>query len=231
MHGCACLAGAPSGEYKRQAVTARSISWVQTIVEIRSLLTKTPGTTPGTSHLDPLKKKKVKKNNSNNLRKLVNPSDNSLHNTLPNTLPLTMTDPEEALQEQYQRDTEKVNPGDNVGVVVFVPNDPDMLYFSYWDLRKERDLMSQFQRQEFDVTLFMDNAQRVKKYDIVWKHTARSEAPLPTYVFLRWQKGNYIVTPVGVPVPGVQSRILFFKKKKLTFQAATQPTLASYVPT
>ncbi len=101
-----------------------------------------------------------------------------------------MADKESALADEYQRDTEKVNPGDNVGVVVFVPADPDMLYFSYWDLRKERDLNQQFQEQEFNVTLFMDTNQRVKKYGIVWKHTARSEAPLATYVFLRWQKGK-----------------------------------------
>ncbi len=104
-----------------------------------------------------------------------------------------MSDAQEALADEYQRDTEKVNPGDNVGVVVFVPADPDMLYFSYWDLRKERDLHSQFQKQEYDVTLFMDNNQRLKKYDIVWKHTARSEAPLSTFVFLRWQKGILLV--------------------------------------
>ncbi len=118
-----------------------------------------------------------------------------------------MPDPQEALQEQYQRDTEKVNPGDNVGVVVFVPADPDMLYFSYWDLRKERDLNSQFQKQEFDVTLFMDSEQRLKKYDIVWKHAARSEDPLATYVFLRWQKGTTTARAPTGAVPGVQIRL------------------------
>ncbi len=113
----------------------------------------------------------------------------------------------DALADEYQRDTEKVNPGDNIGVVVFVPADPDSLYFSYWDLRKERDLQHQFTQQGFDVTLFMDSTQRLKKYDIVWRHAARNEAPLATYVFLRWQKGKYPTTGHGGPVPGLQMNI------------------------
>ncbi len=114
------------------------------------------------------------------------------------------------LLDQYQRDAERVNPDEYVGVIVFVANDPEMLYFSFWDLRKERELSRQFLQQGLNVALFLDAEDRLKKYDIIWRHKSKDEPALPTHVFARWQVGKCYAIPVVVHVPGVQIKILYF---------------------
>ena len=101
-----------------------------------------------------------------------------------------MADPSADLSDEYERAVDRVKPADNVGVVLFVPHDPDGLYFSYWDLRKEKSLGHQLCQKGIDVTRFLDTETRLTKNNIKWTREKKDDTVLSTYVFVRWQVGK-----------------------------------------
>ncbi len=103
-----------------------------------------------------------------------------------------MAGPSAALIDEYQRAVETVNPAENIGVILFVPHDPDGMYFSYWDLRKEKDLAKQLAAKGIDVTKFLDSETRLTRLMIKWSREKRDDTVLGTYVFLRWQNGKFL---------------------------------------